>query len=148
MRVRKSGKAAAPAGDTRVSPIVEVVPTAARALYEVLPSSKLWKLPGSLPRALAAMLGAIVKAQPPDDATDEEVAAFRASCAQAGAHHVRVLPRKRAKKAVVNLLDKAAEPAPRRGIRDVVGEVFAGLAHGDPAAVRVELEAALAAEGI
>jgi hypothetical protein len=144
---RARPKESAPA-DTRVSaPSVEVVPTQAAELVEIHPTSKLWDDPARLPKTLAGMRGAIVKAQPPEGATDAQVGALHAALVAAGASHVRILPRKRAKRPVASKA-APAEPKARRDLRKAVQATLEASTYGDKDALRVEVEAALSAEGV
>lgn len=136
-------------GDTRVSPpspSVEVVPTNAVPLLEILPTSKLWSAPESLPRTLAAMRGAIVKAQPPEGATDVQVQSFRRVCEARGAAHVRVLPRQRSREVVAK--EAAPAPAAHRDLRGAVEAALAASTYPDKGELRAALESVLAAVGL
>jgi hypothetical protein len=148
MRVRKTKPPEVVESDKRLSlPRVEVVPTTTAPLLEFLPTSKMWEDPQRLPKTLAAVKGAIVKAQPPDGATDEQVRAFEEACKAAGALHVRILPRRRARRLVAASSAPAA-PKARRDLRAACMVTLEASVFPDKTALRTEVEAALGAVGL
>lgn len=131
---------------TRVPEVREV--DGARALITIDGTDKVWSEAWEDSRVVADTMtyfkGAIVRVQPPADATDERVEAVQALLVNAGAEVVRVAPRRKA-----SVLPPAArEAVAHESARQVVGELV-GAAHvEDREALRAFVDGVMARQGI
>lgn len=118
------------------------MPTAVR-LYEFPADHSIWA-GAPCPR----LQPFVAKIHPPAGASDEEVARVRGALLEGGAMIVRVVPRRKASEPLPSVTVEQQVGIRARDARKVVDRVLADLRHPDGADVRVEVEAALSAEGI